>query len=253
VTREPATAAPASRIVLALTAHEIRLALRRGESLLATFVIPLVVLLFFTAVPVGVVERSTPAALLPGAVSLAVVASSLVALGIATAYDRAYGVLKRLGGSPASRGATVVGKILATLAIEVVQVVLLLGIASRLLGWRPALEPDLPVLLGAIALGTATFAGLGLLLAGTLRAEATLALTNGLFLAAMLLGGVIVPVEALPGPFATVASLLPAGALTDALRIALGTHAGDAGGPLVLLAAWATAFVALAAWRFRWD
>lgn len=261
------TAAPApfARIVAALTVHELRLALRRGESLLATFVIPLAVLVFFSVVRVVELDPGEPGgllprpgeqavrALLPGAMSLSIVASSLVALGIATGYDRAYGVLKRLGGSPASRATVVVAKILATLGIELVQVGLLVLVASTVMGWRPVLEPSVPVALVALALGTAAFAGLGLLLAGTLRAEAGLALTNGLFLAALLLGGVIIPVDALPAPLAGVASVLPAAALTDALRIALGTDFGDPAGPLQLLAGWAVVFVAAAAWRFRWD
>jgi ABC-2 type transport system permease protein len=253
---EPASFA---EIVGALTLHELRLALRRGESLLATFVIPLVVLAFFSAVrpfdystdPPDITlphpEVRATQFLLPGAVALAIVASSLVALGIATGYDRAYGVLKRLGGSPASRSAVVAAKIAATLTIELVQVALLL-LAAR---W--AYDVDLVIVGAAIVLGTAAFAGLGLLLAGTLRAEATLALTNALFLAALLLGGIIVPLDRLPGWLAAVAELLPAAALADALRIGLNGLPVDAGPRLVVLGVWAAVLVPLAAWRFRWD
>ena len=77
----------------------------------------------------------------------------------------------------------------------------------------------------ALIMGTLTFAGLGLLLAGTLRAEATLALANGLFLAALLLGGIVVPVADLPGPLAGVAGILPVAALSEALRVGLGVPA----------------------------
>jgi ABC-2 type transport system permease protein len=244
-----------ARIVRALTTHELRLAARRGESLLATFVIPVAVLWFFSSVallPLG----AGPAVktLLPGAIGLSVIASSLVALGIATAYDRAYGVLKRLGGSPASRGAVVVAKILATLILEAVQVLFLLLVAALALGWSPDRAVDIPLLLAGIALGTAAFAGLGLLLAGTLRAEATLAVTNGLFLAAMLVGGIIVPVDHLPPWLAGIASVTPSAALVEVLRGAVGpASAGAPAVPLGILAGWAAVLVTAAAWRFRWE
>jgi ABC-2 type transport system permease protein len=247
-------AARSWRIVLALTSHEHRLAARRGESLLATFVVPAAVLLFFGGL--GVLPTGTASAVdfvLPGTMALAVIASSLVALGIATAYERAYGVLKRLGGSPASRAMVVTAKTIATLVVEAVQAVLLIALAGVVLGWRPGDGAQLGVVVAALILGTAAFAGLGLLLAGTLRAEATLALTNGLFLVSLLVGGVVVPISRLPEPLAGVARALPGAALADALRIGLGALAGDPTPPLLLLAGWALILVTAAAWRFRWD
>ena len=247
-------AAPSWRIVLALTVHELRLAARRGESLLATFIVPAAILLFFGGL--GVLPTGTATAVdfvLPGTMALAVIAASLVALGIATGYERAYGVLKRLGGSPASRGMVVTAKTLATLIIEVVQAVLLIVLASVVLGWRPGDGSQIAVVVAALVLGTAAFAGLGLLLAGTLRAEATLALTNGLFLASLLVGGIVVPVSRLPEPLSALARALPGAALADALRIGLGAIAGDPTPPLLLLAGWAVLLVTAAAWRFRWD
>ena len=108
-------------------------------------------------------------------------------------------------------------------------------------------------MVAAFVLGTLAFAGLGLLLAGALRAEATLAIANGLFLALLLLGGVVLPVDHLPGVLAGLARILPAAALSDALRIGLGAAAGDPLGPLVLLGAWAVATTVLAARTFRWE
>jgi ABC-2 type transport system permease protein len=105
----------------------------------------------------------------------------------------------------------------------------------------------------SLLLGTLAFAGLGLLLAGALRAEATLALANGLFIACLLLGGIILPVSHLPAPLATVASVLPAAALADAFRAALGAGSGDLGSSLLILAAWGVATVVLAARTFRWE
>ena len=109
----------------------------------------------------------------------------------------------------------------------------------------------------ALVLGTAAFAGLGLLLAGTLRAEAVLALANALFLALLMLGGIILPVDHLPGFLQPVASVLPASALSVLLRAALDSGGAGAAAslvePLAVLTAWAAFAILLAARRFRWE
>jgi ABC-2 type transport system permease protein len=141
---------------------------------------------------------------------------------------------------------------IAVLAIEVAQVALLFAIAILVLGWTVAPGTAPALFVAALLLGTLAFAGLGLLLAGALRAEATLALANGLFLAALMLGGIILPLDHLPRVLAAVAGLLPAAALAEALRVALGSG-GDAFAPLAILAAWGAGAVALAARTFRWE
>ena len=249
---------PASlpRAALAQAAAELRLTARRGENLLAMLGIPVVVLLFFASSPLPVLSDRRPVdVLVPGSLALAIIASGLVNLGIATAFERSYGVLKRLGGSPLGRPGLVVAKMTAVATIVVAQVVLLLAIASVALGWEPgaAAPPSLAVIVAGIVLGTVAFAGLGLLLAGALRAEATLALANGLFLAALLLGGIVAPIAQLPGVLATVAGFLPAAALSEALRIGLGSEAGDPGAALLILAVWAVTAASLTVRTFRWD
>ena len=180
---------------------ETRLTARRGENLLAMVGIPVAVLLFFGSVevlpvPAGGGARIT--SLLPGTLALAVIATGLVNLGIATAYERSYGVLKRLGGSPLGRTGLVAAKLADRARIEVGQVVALVAIAWLVFGWRPGDEASRPLFVGAVLLGTAAFAGLGLAMAGSLRAEATLTLANALFLAFLLLGGLLVPADRLP-------------------------------------------------------
>jgi ABC-2 type transport system permease protein len=245
-------AAPAWRSVLALAAFELRLAARRGENLLVTLVVPVAVLLFFASVDVLAIPGRAVDFLLPGALALGVIATSFVSLGIATAYERHYGVLKRLGGAPIPRGAVVGAKMLAVLAIELVQAALLIAIAVLALGWRPPSGVSIALLVVALGLGTAAFAGLGLAMAGRLRAEATLALANGVFLAFLLLGGVIVPLDHLPGPLAALGALLPAAPLAELFRIALGAG-GDPSPPALLLAGWALAALAVAVRWFRWE
>jgi ABC-2 type transport system permease protein len=236
-----------------MTAMELGLVLRRGENLFATIVIPTLVLVLFSSVAILPTDGGRPVNfLLPGSIALAIIATSLVSLGITTAYDRSYGILKRLGGSPLSRSDLIVARILTVLVVESVQVVLLVGTAALLLGWTAAGSLSLLLLGGGIVIGTVAFAGLGLLLAGILRAETMLAVANLLFLAFLALGGVVVPVDRLPGPVAAIAHALPAAALSDVLRIALG-GSGDALTPLVLLGVWGASAAGLAAATFSWE
>src|SRR6202165_1975801 len=159
--------------LLAQLRVELILTVRRGESLLITIVVPVVLLIFF-----GTVATTSPDFLVPGLLALAVMSTSMVSLGIATAYERYYGALKRLLGSPLRKGSLIAAKTLAVLLIELVQIALLLGIARVMFGWQP--DGSLLAALAALVLGSAAFAGLGLLLAGTLRAEGTLGVGDGL-------------------------------------------------------------------------
>ncbi|HEX7950614.1 MAG TPA: ABC transporter permease [Candidatus Limnocylindrales bacterium] len=252
--------APLVRSIAALGGMELRLALRRGENLLVMLVIPIAVLAFFANLgigPLGTGPRAV-AALLPGTMALAIIATSLVNLGIATAYERSYGVLKRLGGGPIPRWSIVAAKIATVLVIEVVQLILLAATALAVLGWLPPASTDLvrraTLLVTGLGLGTLAFAGLGLLMAGRLRAEATLALANGLFLGFLMLGGVVLPLDHLPEPLATIGSFLPSSALADVLKAALAESAGgELLRPLVVLAAWGIGATVAAARTFRWE
>lgn len=248
---------PASPVaaILTQTRMELRLTARRGENLLAMIGIPVAILLFFGSIdvlPVPAASGSRVASLLPGTLALAIIATGLVNLGIATAYERSYGVLKRLGGSPLGRTGLVAAKLLTVLVVEVGQVVALVAIAWIVFGWRPGDGASPAVFIGAVLLGTAAFAGLGLAMAGSLRAEATLTLANALFLGFLLLGGLLVPADRLPDPLAQLSALLPASALAEAFRAAVGSG-GDAGRSLLVLAAWAAGALAVAVRTFRWE
>lgn len=245
--------APFPAATLAQTGMELRLTARRGENVLVTIIIPAVVLLFFATTGVLPTPSGRPVDfLLPGSIALAVIATSLVNLGIATAYERQYGVLKRLGGSPLTAAGLLVAKIGAVLVVEVAQLVLLVAIAVSMLGWSPPPGVNPVLFVGVVLLGTLAFAGLGLLLAGALRAEATLALANALFIGAVLIGGIILPVDHLPDLLTVVAGLLPASALSDAFRGALGEDL-DLARPLAILILWGVGSIALTARTFRWE
>jgi ABC-2 type transport system permease protein len=248
-------AAAALRPLTAQTGAEISMTLRRGETLLLTLGIPVVFLVFFSKVSVVSTPTSTPADFfVPGILSLAVMSTAMVSLGIATGFERGYGVLKRLGSTPLGRPRLLVAKIATIVAVELVQAAVLLPVGLAL-GWNPGRlgAAAVPSALAAILLGSTAFAGVGLLMAGTLRAEVNLAAANGLYLILLLLGGMIVPLAKLPSGLASFAKLLPAAALSAALHATLGTGSTVPPESWVVLAVWAVAAPLAAALTFRWE
>ncbi len=242
---------PRVRAVRAQTAMELKLLVRSSESLLVTFGIPLGVLVFFSLVDVLPTGDGDPVDfLVPGVLAISVVATGLVAIGIQTAFERKYAVLKRLGGTPLGRGGYLVAKALAVAVLLLVQTALVVLVATVGLGWRPQGGLLLAPLL--VVLGAVTATSLGLLLAGTLRAEATIAATNALFLLLLVVSGVTFSADALPAPLAAIGTASPMGALGQALAVAL---AGDglAVVPTMALLLWAVAGVGLGARTFRWE
>jgi ABC-2 type transport system permease protein len=230
---------------------EMLLTLRRAESLLVTLVIPLGILVFFSTVDaVNTTYKEPVDFLVPGVLALAVMSSAMVSLGIATGYERRYGVLKRLGSTPLSRGGLLSAKTLNVLALEIVQafVIVLTGIA---LGWEAT--GGLVAAVALLLVGTVAFAGIGMLMAGTLRAEANLALANGLFLVLLFLGGMAYPLAKLPDAVEAVAKLLPAAALSETVRAVLTPGRSFPVGELVVLLVWAVAAPLAAAHWFRWE
>ncbi len=236
--------------VAAQTKLELAMTLRRGESLLVTLAIPIGILVFFGKVnPLSSITGDPIDFLVPGVLSLAVMASAMVSLGIATGFERRYGVLKRLGSTPLSRGGLLAAKTLNVLAIELLQVVVIVATGVAL-GWK--LESTIIPAIGVLLLGTIAFAGIGMLMAGTLRAEANLALANAAFLVLMFLGGMAYPLAKLPNTVESVARLLPAAALAECVRAVLGHHSFPVGN-FVVLVIWAiTAPLAAARW-FKWE
>jgi ABC-2 type transport system permease protein len=244
------SAAPAGRRVLAQAGFDASIMLRNGEQLLIMVVLPALLLvgLALTHVPdLGPGRRID--VVVPGVLALAVMSTAFTGQAIATGFDRRYGVLRLLGTTPLGRGGLLAGRILAVLAVEVAQVVVLGGLGLAL-GWQPR-AAGIAVMLLAMLLGTAAFVGLGLLLAGTLRAEAVLAGANLVWVLLLAGGGVVIPTARM-GLLGTVASALPSGALGDALRAAL-VHGSFAALPCAVLAVWALAAAAGVARWFRWD
>ncbi|MEV7415088.1 ABC transporter permease [Streptomyces sp. NPDC089919] len=249
-------AAPLSRMIGAQAALETRMLLRNGEQLLLTVIIPALLLVLFSSVDVISVPVDAGGSgksvdfLAPGVLALAVMSTAFTGQAIATGFDRRHGVLKRLGASPLPRWGLMVAKTLSVLVTEVLQVALLTGIAFAL-GWSPHGNPLAVAAL--LLLGTAAFSGLGLLMAGTLKAEVTLAAANLVFLLLLVAGGVIVPLEKFPAGLRHVLELLPVSALSQGLRDVLQHGAGLPWEQLGLLGGWSVLGLGLAARHFRWE
>ncbi len=245
-------AAPFVRQVRAQAVMETRLLLRNGEQLLLAVVIPVLALvggvLASRHLDLKLTHRAVDV-LTPGVLALAIMSTAFTSLAIATGFERRYGLLKRLGASPLPRAGLLAGKVGALLVVEIAQAIVIVAVGLAL-GWHPAglgFVLALPVAL----LGTAAFASLGLLLAGTLRAEATLAAANLVYLLLMAGGAVVLPRSSYGG-FGRVLGLLPSGALGDALRSGF-LDGRLAVGPLLVLLGWAVVGGVLAARYFKWE
>jgi ABC-2 type transport system permease protein len=244
-------AAPLPAMVRAQAAYEVRAMLRNGEQLLLTLVIPVVLLLLFGAtslLDLGPGRRVD--FLTPGIIALAIMSTAFTGQAIGAGFERRYGVLKRLGATPLPRSGLIMAKTIGVIAVEILQVAAVAAVAYAL-GWRP--HGNLASVACLVLLGTAAFSGLGLLLAGTLRAEATLAAANLVYVLLLILGGVLFPLTEFPGAVAAALGLLPISALADGLRQVLQHGAALPGKDIVVLAVWSVAGIALAARFFRWE
>jgi ABC-2 type transport system permease protein len=246
-------AAPLPAMVLAQARLETRLLLRNGEQLLLMLIIPLLLLAGFSAgnlVKVG--SRPSVDFYVPGIIALAVMSTAFTSLAIATGFERRYGVLKRLGSTPLPRGGLIGAKTLTVIAVELLQAALIIAVGLAL-GWRPHASPaGLVWVVLLVLIGTAAFSGLALALAGVLRAEATLAVANLVYLILLGVGGILFPLSRFHGG-AGVLALLPPGALSSGLRSVLAHAGGFPLRDLVALVVWAAVMIALAARTFRWE
>jgi ABC-2 type transport system permease protein len=240
------------RRVTVQTRAELGLTLRRGESLLLTLGIPVILLVFFSEVHLLPTGTGAPVTFLaPGVLALAVMGTALVNLSIATGFERGYGVLKRLGTTPLGRPALLASKIAAVVVVELLQAAVLVPVALGL-GWHPT-AGGAGVAVVVVVLASIGFGGLALVLAGSLPAEVNLAAANGLWLLLLLVSGMLAPLSKLPGWLQSIAKVLPAAALADALHRAVGLGAPVAGWSWIVLVVWAVGAPVVAAFSFRWE
>ena len=231
--------------------QELTVMARNGEQLLLLLGIPVLLLVFFSQTNVLPTDGlANIDFLMPGILSLAIMSTAMVSLGIATGFERSYGVLKRLGTTPLGTKRLVTAKVVATCCIEIAQLLTLVAV-GLILGWNPS-SINLPSLLLALVLGTSCFAGLGLIMAGRLRAEVNLAAQNGLYLVLLLLGGILIPNSELPKSIAWLAEVLPSSLLSDLLRSIFGNDELKIS-DLASLAIWALGACVVAIFSFKWS
>jgi len=244
-------AASRGAMLAAQTRVELLLLLRNGEQVLLSLVVPvglLVVLSLLDFVEIDRTDVSRVDFFTPGVLALAVLSTSFTGQAIATGFERQYGVLKRLGATPLRRSTLLLAKTLSVLAVEVLQLLLVGGVAYAL-GWDPA--GNIVSVLVLVVLGTAAFSGLGLLLGGTLRGLTCLAVANLTWLLLLVLGGILFGLDAF-GPAEPVLRLLPSAALSDGLRASL-VDGRLVGQDLLTLAVWAAGSLLAASRLFRWE
>jgi ABC-2 type transport system permease protein len=232
------------RMLAAQSGTELRLALRHGEQVLLTMLIPVVLLVGLTLLAVVPLPEPRVAAVAPGVLALAVMSTAFTGQAISLGFDRRYGVLRRLAATALPRWLLVAGRLTAVLGVVAVQVVVLGAIAVAL-GWRPAAS-GLGWGLLLVLLGCAAFGALGILLGGSLRAEVTLAVANLVWFVLLLAGGIVVPLAQLPAPMAAIAALLPSGALAEGLRTTLSAGEAPSGAAVLVLIAWTVVATAVA-------
>lgn len=242
----PGAAAPGARWA-AQSRLELRLLLTNGEQLLLTLVIPVVVLIAVVRLGLADIQLATP-----GVLSLTVLSSAFAATAIATGFERRSRVLKALSATPLARSGLLVGKVVATAGVVAIQWVVIFAVALAM-GWT-ASGADLILAAGFGLLGTAALGAWGFALAGLLRAEATLAVANAVFLLLMLAGGTVLPAAFGPPALQAAIGLLPSAALSEGLRLALDPDVtGSAVAAAAVLLAWLVAGVLLAVRTFRWE
>lgn len=241
--------APEAARVLAQARFDTANLLRNGEQLLVSLILPALALVAGVLMSYPEIDGRRVDVIAPGVLALAILSTAFTGQAIGTGFDRRYGVLRLLGVTPLGRSGLLAGRILAVLVIEIVQFVVL-GAIALAMGWRPEAAGLLPALLFWVV-GTACFVSLAMLFAGTLRAEATLALAN-LAWVLMLALGTVLPTDSFPSPWATIISLTPPGALGDGLRAALDSGSMDWVSLLVLVV-WTAIFAGLARRLFRWS
>ena len=233
-------------------ACELRVLARNGEQLLLILGIPLLLLSFFSNVDILPTSgQSSVNFLLPGIVALAIMSTAMVSLGIATGFERSYQVLKRLGATPLGVPRLVLAKALSVLVVELVQVILLIGLAQAFGADLAGL--NIAKLALAIALGTLAFSGVGLSLAGRLRGEINLAAQNALYLVLLLIGGIVFPMQEFPSWLHWVGRVSPSGALADVMRDVFSGTSVHGASSLVVLLCWAVAAQLSAFTLFRWN
>ncbi|GAA3393164.1 ABC transporter permease [Streptomyces roseoviridis] len=254
--------ATATRLT-ALGRAELTLLGRNRNNLFVALLMPVLMVFLLRTSLGGMDEGGLPLGLAEataiggtGMILVLVVYMNLVATYVARREEL---VLKRLRTGEARDTEILFGGALPAAAIALVQCAVLTALGPAALGAGAPRRPDL-LLLGVLA-GTGLLAALAALTTVITRSVESAGLTTlPFFLVSAMGSGLMVPVESLPDPVASVCSLLPLSGVMELVRAGwLGTGgAGGIGGKELLGAALTTvAWIVLSVFAvrkwFRWE
>ena len=170
------------------TKWEFRLNARNFEQALLLVIIPVLILFILTNTTIIGGQNSPVSLGFATVLTVSTFAAGFTSLAIATAFERRSDTLVFLGTTSLTRVEVVLAKSAGSFLLALFAGIFTL-VAALLLGWIPSTSAVLiPI---SIALGVFSISGFAYLLAGTLRAEAVLAIANAVFLCVLLLGGVL--------------------------------------------------------------
>jgi ABC-2 type transport system permease protein len=233
-----------------------RLFWRSREAAFFTFLLPIVLLVLLGSVygdedAIDGMRASTY--LLAGLLGYGVVSTAFASLAISLVIRRESGVLKRIRGTPLPTSVYLAALVASTLLIVALEA------AAQLAVGRLVLDADWPTGPGALALalalGSLSFAALGLALTGAIRsAEGSSAVVNAVYLPATFICGVFFSVDSLPRVLEALAGVLPLTYLLELIRDGFVEGRVDASSEaLAVLLGWGVLGAVLAVRLFRWE
>jgi ABC-2 type transport system permease protein len=240
--------------------HELRaqqrLFWRNREAAFFSFLFPVILLVLLGSVygdePIEGVRAATY--LLVGLLGYGVAATAFASLAITLVIRRETGLLKRVRGTPLSPATYLAAVIASTVIVIALQVV------AQLLIGRYVLDADWPSaalsFAAAILFGAAAFAALGVAITVFVRsAEGSSAVVNAIYLPMAFISGAFFSTREMPAFLETISEVLPLTYLLRVIRTTFieGEGLSGSGGPLLAVAAWGAAGLAIAIRRFQWE
>jgi ABC-2 type transport system permease protein len=231
---------------------------RSREAAIFLFVFPLLLYSLLASVYSDTIEVDNvdvPSAdfLLAGMFGYGAANTAFAGLAIILVGRRESGILKRLRATPLPPATYIAAVILSTLAVFALQAVVLLGLGSVLFG--ASAPANVLGFAGAVVLGVACFAGMGIGAAALIRsADGASAVVNVVLLPMAFLSGSFGPRGEYPEVLQAIADVLP---LTYFLDVTYGVYVEGESlfadpGALAIVAAWGAAGVVVALRRFGW-
>jgi ABC-2 type transport system permease protein len=235
-------------------AFEQRMFWRSREAAVFIFIFPILLYMLLVSVYANEID-GVPAAdlLLVGLFGYGAANTAFAGLAIILVGRREAGILKRLRATPLAPAAYLAAVLVSTLLVFALETAALLLLGSLAFG---ASAPENPLgFAGAVVLGVACFAGMGVGAASLIRsADGVSAVVNVILLPMAFLSGSFGPRGDYPAFLQAIADVLP---LTYFLDIVDGVYLDGESlfadpGALAIVAAWGTAGIAIALRWFGW-